>query len=161
VRFRGLAAWLALGPLAVALDPRTRGGLSRPRLLMAGAAAVLGLGWLARAPPFEPGGTPPGRAGPVRATALPETLRAEGPGLNPFHYGGYRLWAGGESHPPLVDGRGRGSLAFRSRFARAYSDPVALDSLLSEWRFTHAILEPPISPADHLGAELGRRREWA
>ncbi len=160
-RFRGLAAWAAFVPLAVALTPGRPSWLGRLRALPAVAAGLAGAGWLLAAPQFTPGIEPQWYSVPVRAVALADSAGLEGPVLNTFHYGGYILWVRGEQHPPVIDGRGRGSLQFRRLFAEAYGSPVALDSLLEAWRFTHAILEPPRSSDDRLATNLGRRLEWA
>ena len=162
VRFRGLAAWLGYAPLAMALAGA--GGRLRRALAAtaAGIAGALGVWWLATAPEFQPGVQPRWVTVPVRATAVAESLGVTGPVLNTFHHGGYILWARGEDRPPLIDGRGLGSREFRSRYARAYIDTVALDSLIAEWRFTHAILEPPQRPDDRLAATLSQRpAEWS
>jgi len=162
VRFRGLAAWIAYAPLAAALAPA--GGRLRRSLgtIAATLSGALGAWWLATAPEFVPGVAPRWVTVPVRATAVAESLGVTGPVLNTFHHGGYLLWARGEDQPPLIDGRGLGSREFRSRYARAYTDTVALDSLVAEWRFTHAILEPPQRPDDRLAATLsGRPAEWS
>jgi tetratricopeptide (TPR) repeat protein len=93
--------------------------------------------------------------------ALADSLGLEGPVLNTTEYGGYILWVRGERHLPIQDTRHLGSNEFRSRFVRARLDPAALDSLLADWGFTHAILEPPMDPLDHLAGQLFRRPDWA
>ena len=162
VRFRGLAAWMSYAPLAVAFAPRgprlARWGLAVPGL----AAAALGGYWLVTAPQYTFGIDPQLYSVPVRAAALAESLHLEGPMLNTFHHGGYLLWARGEKNPPLIDGRsGRGSLAFRSMYARALYDPVALDSLLEAWDFDYLLIEPPQSTSDRMPINIARRLEWA
>jgi hypothetical protein len=160
VRFRGLAAWIGFGALAVAFVPRGS-RLQRVALVVpAAAACVLGLYWLATSPQYTLGAHPHLYSVPVRAAALAESLHLEGPMLNTFHHGGYLLWVRGEKNPPLIDGRGRGSLAFRSLYARAMSDPVALDSLLEQWNFNYLLIEPPQSTDDRLAINIARRLEW-
>src|SRR5262245_42624852 len=160
VRFRGLASWLALAPLAVALAPRgprpARWALAVPAL----AAGVAGVMWLVTAPQFAFGIRPQLYSVPVRAAALAESLHLEGPMLNTFHHGGYLLWARGEKNPPLIDGRGRGSYEFRSLYARAQGDPVALDSLLEIWDFNYILIEPPQSNDDRLPINIARHLEY-
>ncbi len=162
VRFRGLAAMATLPAIATALVPsRANAGRSpRWREALCAAAALAGLFALARAPQFKPGLDPQWAAVPVRATELAERLKLSGPVLNTFHYGGYLLWARGEAHPPLIDGRGMGSAEFRSRYARAHSEPAAFDSLLAEWGFTHAVLQPPEHADDRMAAQLDSRPDW-
>jgi hypothetical protein len=161
-RFRPLPTLVAWPVLVVALRP----DLARGRGLLAGAAAcgaaLAGVFFLARdRSGAEPGVSPQWRAFPVEAVALADSLELEGPVLNTFEYGGYILWARGERHPPLVDGRARGSPAFRSRFAHAMSDSAAHDTLLSMWPFTHAIVRPPRAREDYLAVGLSRRPDWA
>jgi hypothetical protein len=160
VRFRGLASWLAMAPLAVALAPRgprwARWTLAAPGL----AAAIGGFVWLVTAPQFTFGIHPQLYSVPVRAAALAESLHLEGPMLNTFHHGGYLLWARGEKNPPLIDGRGRGSYEFRSLYARAQGDPVALDSLLETWDFNYILIEPPQSSDDRLPINIARHLEY-
>jgi hypothetical protein len=160
-RSRALAATLLAVPVALALVPAGSAWRRRAGLACAVAAGLAGFGWLVTARGFAPGIEPQRRAVPVRAVAWAESLRIDGAPLNTFHYGGYILWARGEGHPPLVDGRGLGSPEFRSRYLRAFDDPAALASLLSEWRCTHAILAPPIDRTDRLAAMLLERPEWA
>ena len=125
-------------------------------------AALAGVGWLvADAKYFPPGIAPLEDAVPVRAVALADSLGIEGPVLNTSWYGGYILWARGERHLPLQDTRNLGSAELRSRLVRARLDPAALDTLLAERGFTHAILEPPMDPADHLAGFLFHRPGWA
>jgi hypothetical protein len=160
VRFRGLAAWLALAPLAVALAPRGP-RLARWALAVPGfAAGAAGVVWLVTAPQFTFGIRPQLYSVPVRAAAVAESLHLEGPMLNTFHHGGYLLWARGEKNPPLIDGRGRGSYEFRSLYARAQSDAVALDSLLETWDFNYIIIEPPQSSEDRLPINIARHLEY-
>jgi hypothetical protein len=160
IRFRGLAAWMGCASLAIAFVPRGP-RLGRALLLVPPAlAGLLGMYWLVAMPQFSPGAHPHLYSVPVRAAALAESLHLEGPMLNTFHHGGYLLWARGEKNPPLVDGRGRGSLAFRSLYARAYNDPVALDSLLEQWDFNYLLIEPPQSSEDRLATNIARRLEW-
>ena len=160
VRFRGLAAWLAMAPLAAALAPRgprlARWALAVPAL----AAGVAGLVWLVTAPQFTFGIRPQLYSVPVRAAAVAESLHLEGPMFNTFHHGGYLLWARGEKNPPLIDGRGRGSYEFRSLYARAQADPVALDSLLEIWDFNYLLIEPPQSNEDRLPINIARHLEY-
>ena len=160
VRFRGLAAWMSFTPLALALAPRGPRLARWALLIPVAAAGALGCYRLATAPQYQFGPHPQLYSVPVRAAALAESLHLEGPMLNTFHHGGYLLWARGEKNPPLVDGRGRGSLAFRSLYARAMSDPVALDSLLEVWDFNYLLLEPPQSSEDRLPINIARRLEW-
>ena len=161
-RFCALATLVAWPPLAVALAPGGRPWSRRACLGLAGAAAAAGLFWLALRPHvLEPGVAPQWRAFPVRAAALADSLGLDGPVLNTLEYGGYLLWVRGEGHPPLLDGRGRGSAAFRSRYVRAMVDPAAQDSLLGMWPFTHAIVKPPRAAEDYLAVGLSRRPEWA
>ena len=160
-RFRGLAAWIAFAPLAVALTPARPSWLERLRPLPSALAGAAGAIWLATAPQFVFGVAPRMFAVPVRATAFADSVGIDGPVLNTFHYGGYILWARGEQHPPLIDGRGRGSRELRRLFSQAHADPVALDSLLEAWNFTHAIVQPPQHENDRLAINLSRRLEWA
>ncbi|TMQ69613.1 MAG: hypothetical protein E6K80_11100 [Candidatus Eisenbacteria bacterium] len=160
VRFRGLGAWMSFAPLAVALVPRGAPLARRALLAPALASGVLGGAWLVTAPQFTLGAHPQLYSVPVRAAALADSLHLHGPMFNTFHYGGYLLWARGEQDPPLVDGRGRGSLAFRSLYARSFNDPVALDSLLEQWDFNYLLIEPPQSIEDRLAINIARRLEW-
>jgi hypothetical protein len=175
-RFRALGALLALPVLSAALGgdsraapdgaPSGAGGKRRlavvPALTLAVLAALSGLAWLvADAKYYPPGVAPLMDSVPVRALALADSLGLDGPVLNTSWYGGYLFWARGERHLPLQDTRNLGSAAFRSRLVRARLDPAALDTLLGEWRFTHAILEPPMSPLDRLTVQLFHRPEWA
>ena len=173
-RFRALGAIVALPLLASALGS-TRPGATGPRAgkaargaarRLAPAALVLaalaGGAWLVQeAKYFPPGVTPIYDAVPVRAVALADSLGLDGPVLDTPWYGGYILWVRGESHLPLQDARNLGSAALRSRLVRARLDPAALDSLLADWRFSHAILEPPGNPLDHLAGQLFHRPDWA
>jgi hypothetical protein len=174
-RFRGLGALATLPVVAAAFGPawprgpkRTESGvtardfvrhLALPVLVV---TALAGVTWIvADAKYFPPGVTPIEDSVPVRAAALADSLGLDGPVLNTPWYGGYLLWVRGERHLPLQDSRYLGSAAFRSRFIRARLDPAALDSLLTEWRFTHAILEPPMDPRDQLARQLFDRPDWA
>jgi hypothetical protein len=160
IRFRGLAAWLGYPMLAAAFLPRGVSWARVARAAPAFAAGALGVVFLLTAPQFTLGAHPQLYSVPVRATALADSLHLEGPMFNTFHHGGYILWARGEKNPPLVDGRGRGSFAFRSLYARAYQDPVALDSLLETWDFNSILIEPPQSSEDRLAINIARRLEW-
>jgi hypothetical protein len=160
LRFRDLAAWVALGPLAAALAPTGRRWRVAPVLLVCAVAAVWGGTWLARAPGFEPGVEPRLSTFPVRATALAESLRIEGPVLNSSRYGSYILWIRGDAHPPLVDERLRGDRGMLSLYARASIDPVALDSLVRVWDFACAIVEHPLRSETQLATQLGRQLDW-
>jgi hypothetical protein len=159
-RFRGLAAWVSLGPLAAALAPMGRWWRVAPSLLVGMAAAVAGGTWLARTPGFSPGTEPRLSSVPVRATALADSLGLEGPMLNSFRYGSYILWVRGDAHPPLVDERLRGRPGMLSLYARASIDPVALDSLVRVWDFAYAIVEPPPPGETRLSVQLGRQLDW-
>ncbi len=176
LRFRAAGALLALPVIAAALSPaggrapqgapapaRTRPSLAgSARIALAVLAAGAGIAWLvADAKYCPPGVGPIMDSVPERAAALADSLHLEGPVLNTPWYGGYLLWARGPQHPPLQDSRFLGSAEFRSRFVRARFDPAAFDSLLSEWPFTHAILEPPMTVGDRLAAQLFHRPEWA
>jgi tetratricopeptide (TPR) repeat protein len=158
LRSRALAAYLMVPPIALALD--APGWRRRAGLVLAMASALAGVSWLIWAPGFTPGVTPQERSVPARAVALADSLDLDGAPLNTFHYGGYLLWARGDLHPPLVDGRALGSRAFRTRLLRAFADSAALDSVLAEWRCTHAVLAPPVDPSDHLAGLLLRRSDW-
>jgi hypothetical protein len=173
-RFRALGAFTVLPPLALALTSRSRPGSegagtdARNRLrhgLASGVAllaALAGVIWLAADWRYYPPGVRPILDSvPVRAVALADSLGIEGPVLNTSWYGGYILWVRGEGHPPLQDTRNLGSASLRSRLVRARLDPAALDSLLVEWDFTHAVLEPPMDPVDRLAALLFHRPDWA
>ncbi|HYM80498.1 MAG TPA: hypothetical protein VEY91_03680 [Candidatus Limnocylindria bacterium] len=160
VRSRGLAAFLLLPVLAVTLE-RAPAWSRRVAQGLAGVAAFAGLLLLVLGLGFEPGVAPQWRSVPVRAVALADSLGVGGVPLNTFHYGGYILWARGESHPPLIDGRALGPPEFRSRFARALVDEGALDSLVAQWRFTHAVLSPPLGLEDRMASHLLERPEWA
>jgi len=160
VRFRGLAAWVGLAPLAIALTPRGP-GWGRVGLASLGlAAGAAGFVRLASAPQFAFGVEPQPFTIPIRAAALAESLKLQGPMLNTFHHGGYLLWVRGERNPPLIDGRGRGSFAFRSLYARAHSDPIALDSLLEVSDFNYLLIQPPQSSEDRLAINIARHLEW-
>lgn len=160
-RFRDLAAWVAFAPLALALRPSRPTWISRLRALPALAAGLAGLAWLVASPRFAPGIEPVRRWLPVGAVALADSAAIEGPVLNVPEHGGYILWARGDAHPPLVDLRMRGDQAFHETFARAQTDPLALDLLLEERHFTHAILPVPRSVSDRMATNLARRLEWA
>lgn len=174
-RFRAIGALAALPVIAAAFSPvwplnaeRTRNGgsargplrhLTLPVLVL---GALAGVTWIvADAKYFPSGVTPIEDSVPVRAVALADSLGLEGPVLNTSWYGGYILWVRGGRHLPLQDTRNLGSAAFRSRLVRARLDPAALDSLLAQWRFTHAIIEPPMDPRDQLARQLFDRPEWA
>lgn len=161
VRFRGFAAWIAIAPIALALAPGGGRLMRAARLGVAAAAGIAGVTWLVTAPQFTPGVEPQWHAVPVRAVALADSLKLDGPVLNTFHYGGYMLWARGDSHPPLIDGRGRGSLEFRAQFMGASAQPYALDKLLAAWDFNYAVLQPPRDANDRLAIMLSQRLEWA
>jgi len=174
-RFRGFGALAALPMVASALNPvwprgagppgsvtPPRGPVPRLALAALVLGALAGVTWIvADARYFPPGVTPIEDSVPVRAVALADSLGLDGPVLNTPWYGGYILWVRGERHLPLQDARYLGSAAFRSRLIRARLDPAALDSLLAEWRFTHAILEPPMDPRDQLARQLFDRPDWA
>ncbi len=160
VRFRGLAAWMSLAPLAIAYAPRGPRRARAPLLFATVAAGVFGAYTLAAALQYTFGAHPQLYSVPVRATALADSLHLEGPVFNTFHDGGYLLWARGENNPPLIDGRGRGSLAFRSLYARSLDDPAALDSLLEQWNFNYLLIEPPQGETDRLAINIARRLEW-
>lgn len=174
-RFRGIGALIALPVLATAFDPAWARGVARAgsglaardpvrRLSLAVLvlAGLAGIGWMvADAKYFPPGVTPIEDSVPVHAVALADSLGLDGPALNTSWYGGYILWVRGERHLPLQDTRNLGSAAFRSRLVRARLDPATLDSLLAGWRFTHAILEPPMDPRDQLARQLFDRPGWA
>ena len=174
-RFRALGALVAWPVLATALTT-TRATVvaearlhsaSRGRHVAAGSALALlaaaaGTIWLVvDAKNYPPGAAPFYDSVPVRAVALADSLRLEGPVLNTTEYGGYILWTRGERHLPIQDTRHLGSAEFRSRFVRARLDPAALDTLLAIWRFKYAILEPPMDPLDHLAGQLFDRPDWA
>jgi hypothetical protein len=174
-RFRGLGALVTLPVIAAAFGPvwlrtaeppesggNARGHIRQLTFLVLVLAALGGVSWIAAdAKYFPPGVAPIEDSVPVRAVALADSLGLAGPVLNTPLYGGYILWVRGERHLPLQDTRNLGSAAFRSRLVRARLDPAALDSLLTEWRFTHAILEPPMDPHDQLARQLFERPEWA
>jgi hypothetical protein len=160
-RYRALGALLALPALATALAPAA-GRARRLGVPLAAAAALAGAAWLgADAPRFPWGAAPLLDAVPVRAVALADSLALPGPVLDSPWFGGYILWARGDGQPPLQDARGLGSAAFRSRMVRARLDPAALDTLDHEWRFTHAVLEPPTDTLDDLARRLFHRPGWA
>jgi hypothetical protein len=176
LRYRALGALVALPVLAYALaaesssvpkSPTRSAGHRRPltaslTMALAALAAVAGLiSLVASARYYPPGVAPIMDSVPVRAVALADSLQLEGPVLNTPWYGGYILWARGERHLPLQDARYLGSAAFRSRLVRARLEPAALDSLLAEWSFTHAILEPAMNPLDRLAVQLFRHPDWA
>jgi hypothetical protein len=179
-RFRALGTLIAMPVVASALEaawPRDRaeGGPGvvsrRPRMrpiafrlahVAAALAALGGAVWLAAdARYFPPGVAPLLDSVPVRAVAVADSLGLEGPVLNTSWFGGYLLWVRGERHLPLQDTRNLGTADFRSRLVRARLDPAALDSLLAHWDFTHAILEPPMDPADRMAVQLFHRAGWA
>lgn len=173
-RLRGLGALAALPVIAAAFDPASWRGVDRPgagtgarspvrqlALPVLVLAALAGAAWLvADAKYFPPGVAPIEDAVPVGAVALADSLGLDGPVLNTPWYGGYVLWVRGEHHLPLQDARYLGDAAFRSRSIRARTDPPALDSLLAQWRFTHAVLEPPMDPRDQLARQLYDRDDW-
>jgi tetratricopeptide (TPR) repeat protein len=162
LRFQPVAALVAWPALALALEPAGRAWARALPLAVGVAAAAAGVAWTVRdAPRTRPGVAPEWGSFPVRAVALADSFGLEGPVLNTFEYGGYILWARGDAHPPLIDGRALGSAEFRSRFARAPGDPLAQDSLLAMWPFTHALLRPPREVDDRLAARLARRPDWA
>jgi tetratricopeptide (TPR) repeat protein len=158
---RAIAVWTGLAPLAIALAPRgaipVRWGLAAT----SAGAGLLGLFWLIASPQFAFGFHPQLRSVPVRAAALADSLRLEGPVFNSFRQGGYLLWARGDHHPPLIDERGRSSLEFRDLYSRAHSEPVALDSLIRLFDFGYLLIEAPRSTDAPLVRELSRRLEWA
>jgi hypothetical protein len=158
-RFRALAALLPLAPLGMALG----GGGARGAVASLLAFLALGAGsaWLVLAPQYRIGLEPPEDSYPGRAVALADSLGLEGAILNSFHHGGYLLWARGESRPPLLDGRGLGPPEFRALYARAMGSSAALDTLIEQWIFTHAILAPPRHPGDRMAGALAARRDWA
>ena len=176
-RFRALGAVTALPVLATALAPHwpppfpfagtaARNGHGGRAARLGAALALLAAGagvvWLlADQKYFPPGAAPLLDSVPVRAVALADSLRLDGPVLNTTEFGGYILWTRGERHLPIADTRHLGSAEFRSRFVRARLDPAALDTLLSEWRFTYAVLEPPMDPLDHLAVQLFHHPGWA
>jgi hypothetical protein len=162
-RMRGLAALLAAPVLAAALtEVRRRSRRFGPRTALAVVAAAAGSLWLAvDARRYPPGVAPVPTSFPMRAAALAESLRLEGPVLNTSWYGGYLLWARGEDHLPLQDTRNLGDAALRSRLRRSRFDPAALDTLLREWSFSHAIFEPPRYATDRLAGMLFERPDWA
>ena len=158
-RFRELAAWTSFAAIAVALAPRgswiLRGALMIPPV----AAAALGMYGLMSAP--LPLGVHPRLDNvPVHAAALAESLKLQGPMLNTYSQGGYLLWARGESNPPLIDRRGRGTPQLRGLYARALGDQYALDSLLDQSDFNYMLLQPPQTPEDRLAVNISRRLEW-
>ncbi len=160
-RMRALAVMLALPVLALGLERNPPGRGLRLGRALAALAALIGAAWLfVERRQFEPGVAPYPLSVPVRAVEVADSLGLAGPVLNTSWYGGYILWARGESHRPLVDTRNLGSAEFRSRYARAWADPVALDSLLADWDFTHAVLQPPLSRSERLPVELARRPGW-
>jgi hypothetical protein len=161
-RQQSFAALAALPALACALTFETRGWRRWTGLALAtgaGLAGVVALIGTWRSYAF--GASPLELAVPMRAVAFADSLGLEGQVLNTSWYGGYILWARGDRHPPLVDTRNRGSLEFRSQFRRAQTDPTAFDSMLSEWRFTHAIVQPLGENPDQLALWLARRSDWA
>jgi hypothetical protein len=174
-RFRGLGALAALPLVAAALDPMWPRSVERPEdgaiargpsrnvaLPLLVLAALAGVTWIAAdAKYFPPGTAPIEDAVPVRAVALADSLGLDGPVLNTPWYGGYILQVRGERHLPFQDARYLGDATLRSRLVRARVSPAALDSLLAEWHFTHAILEPPMDPRDQLARQLFDRPDWA
>lgn len=167
-RLRAMGGIVAWPMLAVALDPAgpRPGGRVRPAAMLVraltGCAALAGVAWLVADVKYYSLGTAPHvDAVPVRAVELADSLRLDGPVLNTTEYGGYILWIRGERHLPIQDTRHLGSNVFRSRFVRARLDSTALDTLLADWRFTHAIIEPPMDPVDRLAQELFHHRGWA
>ncbi|MEO5618161.1 MAG: hypothetical protein ABIS67_10350, partial [Candidatus Eisenbacteria bacterium] len=159
-RMRAVAALLATPVLLLALEASGTLWRDRATRVAGGVAALAGFAWLLLAPGFEFGAEPQWRAFPVRAVALADSLRLEGPMINTFHLGGYILWVRGDRHRPLVDGRARGTPIFRSQFERASVDSTALDSLLATWRCNHAILEPPRGAHDRMSMALAARPDW-
>ena len=175
-RFRALGALVAWPALATALTAaratvgagaRSHAASRGRHVAAAGSALALlaaaaGVTWLVvDAKSFPPGAAPFYDSVPVRAAALADSLRLEGPVLNTTEYGGYILWTRGERHLPIQDTRHLGSVEFRSRFVRARLDPAAMDTLLADWGFKYAILEPPMDPLDHLAGQLFHRPDWA
>ena len=177
LRFRALGTLVALPSIGAALRgavPDRAGASAGPGRsavaraaailpgVLAAVAAVAGVVWLvADAKYYPPGAAPLYDSVPVRAVALADSLGLDGPVLNTTEYGGYILWARGERHVPIQDTRHLGSAEFRSRFVRARLDPAALDTLLHDWDFTYAVLEPPMDPLDRLAGMLFRRPDWA
>ncbi|TMQ68353.1 MAG: hypothetical protein E6K78_01460 [Candidatus Eisenbacteria bacterium] len=161
VRFRALAAWACLGPLAVALSGPAAPWRRVAQGLVVVTAGAAGAAWLVVAPQFRLGVTPLPSSAPVRAVAVADSLRLSGPVLNTAPFGGYLLWARGDSHPPFVDGRGRGNPGTLSLLSRSEIDPVALDSLVRAWDFRYAIVEPPPGSATTLATLLSRELNWA
>jgi len=158
-RYRALAAWTSFAAIAVALVPR--GPLLARAALAIPAAAAFAFGVFGLVTwPQSFGPHPRLEPVPVAAAALAESLHLEGPMLNTYSQGGYLLWARGEKHPPFIDGRGRGSLEFRSLYARSLTDQFSLDSLLDQQNFNYMVLQPPQSTEDRLAVNIARRLEW-
>lgn len=161
LRFRALASLVALPFLGLALDFSSGTWRRWPAALAALAGAALGVGALIFTRGYAFGVGPRWESFPVRAVAMADSLRLEGAPFNTFHFGGYILWVRGEDHPPLIDGRGLGTREFRSRYSRSSYDEAALDSVLAEWRCTHALLQPPQSVGESRASHVFRRPGWA
>jgi hypothetical protein len=160
-RFRALSAFLCFPVIAVALSQAVGGWRRWVHIVAILAACVAGVAMLVRDPRGERGIDPVMKLYPVRATAMADTLDLDGPVLNSWHYGGYILWVRGDEHPPLADGRHLGSWEFRSRYARSHGYAAALDSLIAEWEFTHAIVERSQTASDRLPDLLFQHPRYA
>lgn len=169
-RFRAPAAFLALPVLAVAFGGARPGALAetlrrradRLGVTLAALAAAAGLaGLIGDAPKFKPGVAPRLESVPVRAVDVADSLSLPDPTFNTSWYGGYLLWRRGDARPPFEDGRNLGPAALRETIVRSFTDSLALGSLLDQWRFAQAILEPPESPDNIQARVLFHRPGWA
>jgi hypothetical protein len=153
-----LASFPAVAAALTALGTRGRAKITSG---LAAIAALTGLAFIAvdwRG--YSPGTGVLELAVPVRAVALADSLRLDGPILNTPWYGGYILWVRGERHPPLVDTRNLGGAPFQRLLSRAFNDTAGFDSLDAQWHFTHAVVQPLGDSPDRLALQLASRPEW-
>ncbi len=161
-RFQAAASLVMFPTLSLALLPVGPAWRKQACLGFAGLALAGALLWMARtSPSYPPGVMPQMRAVPARAGALADSLHLSGPGFNTLEYGGYLLWVRGDSHPPLVDGRGLGSGDFQSQFVRAHFQRTAFDSLGAAWKFRYAVVKPPQVAGDRMAAWFAGDPAWA
>lgn len=161
-RFQAVAALVMFPALSLALLPVGPAWRKQACLGLAGLALLGSIGWAARTVRAYPAGVGPQmRVTPERAAALADSLRLPGPGFNTLEYGGYLLWVRGDSHPPLVDGRGLGSGEFQSQFVRAHFQRQAFDSLQAAWNFRYAVVKPPQAAGDRMAAWFAGDPGWA
>ena len=160
-RFQAAAALVALPGLALALLPGPQAYRRVACLAAAGLVAAAALVWVARTWTAYPIGAQPQLGDvPVAAVARANQLHLSGPAFNSLEFGGYLLWARGDSHAPLVDGRGVGTAEFQSQLVRAHFQRSAFDSLRAAWHFTHALVRPQQSREDQAAAWFAADRTW-